>query len=315
MLPGRWHMETRRLGSDGPDLTVAGLGCNNFGMRLGEEQTRAVIGAALEAGINHFDTAEMYGGGKSEEFIGRALAGRRDDVVIASKFLPRLNDEPYTSGALRRRVLEGCEISLRRLQTDHIDLYYQHYPDRHAPVDEALEALSDLVDEGKVLHVACSNYSGAQLEAASAVGGRHRFCGVQIEWSLLKQATAADVAPAANRTGVGIVPYFPLASGLLTGKYTKGRDFPEGTRLAASSYFAADATDENFDYIDTLAAFAAERGHTLLELAVSWLLAQDGVASVITGATSAEQVRANASATSWKLEPEELAAVPTPPGR
>src|SRR5580704_10399059 len=135
-------MDTRRLGSDGPELTVAGLGCNNFGMRLGEEQTRAVIDAALDAGINHFDTAEMYGGGKSEEFIGRALAGRRDEVVIASKFLPRPNDEPYTSGALRRRVLEGCEISLRRLQTDHIDLYYQHYPDHHAPVDEALEALS-----------------------------------------------------------------------------------------------------------------------------------------------------------------------------
>jgi aryl-alcohol dehydrogenase-like predicted oxidoreductase len=306
-------METRRLGTGGPDLTVLGLGCNNFGRAIDEEQTAAVIEAALDAGIYHLDTAEMYGGGKSEEFIGRALAGRRDEVVIASKFLPRPNGEPYTPGALRRRVFEGCELSLRRLQTDRIDIYYQHYPDTDAPVEEALEALSDLVDQGKVVHLACSNYSGEQLEAADGASARYRFQGDQIEWSLLKRATGLDVAPVAERVGVGVVPYFPLASGLLTGKYAKGQDFPAGTRLAGSSYFAADATDRNFDYIDALSTFAQERGHSLLELAIGWLLAQDSVTSVITGATSPGQVRANAAAAAWQLTAEDLADLPPPP--
>src|SRR5690606_35913007 len=193
---------------------------------------------ALDAGITHFDTAEIYGGGRSEEFLGAALGSRRDEVVIATKAGRRSNDEPYEPGASKRRIIEACEISLRRLGTDRIDLYYQHWPDPDAPVDEALEALDQLVQQGKVLSVACSNFSAAQLdEAASAAQrlGTRPFTVTQIEWNLLARGVEADVVPAARRAGMSIIPYFPLASGLLTGKYRRGEEFPEGSRLASSS--------------------------------------------------------------------------------
>jgi aryl-alcohol dehydrogenase-like predicted oxidoreductase len=290
-----------------------GIGCNNFGMRIGEEDATAVVHAALDAGITHFDTAEMYGGGQSEEFLGRALGARRDEAVIASKFLPRGKDEPYASGVLRQRIIDGVEGGLRRLGTDRIDLYYQHYPDPEAPVEEALEALDALVRAGKILHLASSNVDAGQIAEAATVAeakGWTRFCGTQIEWNLLQRDVEREVVPAARAAGIGIIPYFPLASGMLTGKYRKGEPFPEGSRLAASSYFASAATDENFDRVEALTAFAEERGHSILELAIAWLAAQDGVASVIAGATSPEQVRANAAGAGWTLTADDLAALP-----
>jgi aryl-alcohol dehydrogenase-like predicted oxidoreductase len=303
-------VDVRRLGETGPAVSVVGLGCNNFGMRVDEAATAKVVAAALDLGITHFDTAEMYGGGKSEEYLGLALGSRRDEVVIASKFLPRPNDQPYEPGVLRARILEGCEISLRRLGTDRIDLYYQHYPDAHAPIDEVREAFDTLRQAGKILHVASSNVTAAQIdEAAAAEVG---FGATQIEWNLLSRAVEESVVPAARRHGLGVVPYFPLASGMLTGKYKQGEEFPEGTRFASNKYFASVATDDNFGYVDRLQAWARERGHSLLELAVAWLAAQDGVGSVITGATKPEQIEANAAGASWHLDAADLADLPTP---
>ena len=307
-------MDSRPLGTDGPLLSVVGLGCNNFGMRIDEDASRAVVHAALDEGITHFDTAEMYGGGKSEEFLAAALGARRAEVVIASKFLPRPADEEYAPGVLAARIRAGCEISLTRLATDHIDVYYQHYPDPAAPVEEALETLDALVREGKVRHIASSNVSSEQIRAADRVAvdrGWTRFCGTQIEWNLLNRAVEGDIVPAAREVGLGVVPYFPLASGMLTGKYKRNEEFPAGSRFDAMSFFAHVATDENHDRIDALAQIAEERGHSLLELAVAWLAAQDGVTSVITGATSAEQVHAHARAASWELTVDDLAAVAT----
>jgi aryl-alcohol dehydrogenase-like predicted oxidoreductase len=305
-------METRSIGDDGPEVSLVGLGCNNFGMRLEEGPSVEVVHAALDAGITHFDTAEMYGGGKSEEFLGKALGARRDDVVIATKYVPRPADQPYTPGVLRQRILDACAGSLKRLGTDHIDLYYQHYPDADAPIDEALETLDELVRDGKVLHVASSNVTAPEVFAADGVArdrGLARFEVCQFEWSLVKREAEAELAPMCRDHGLGIVPYFPLASGLLTGKYTKGEEFPEGSRFAANAYFASVATDENFAKVDWLTAYAQDHGHTLMELAVSWLAGQDGVLSVITGATKPEQVLANAGAAGWKLTDADYAAV------
>jgi aryl-alcohol dehydrogenase-like predicted oxidoreductase len=309
-------VEARQLGTSGPLLSLVGLGCNNFGMKIDEPASAAVVRAALDAGITHFDTAEMYGGGASEEFLGRALGGRREEVVIATKFSPRPKDEPYTPGALRRRIEQACEGSLRRLGTDRIDLYYQHYVDPDAPVEEALEALGGLVTAGKVRHIACSNVDGAQIIERAAVAadrGLVPFTGAQIEWSLLNRAVEAEVVPAARKASLGIVPYFPLASGLLTGKYRAGHPFPAGSRLDTMSFFAGVASERNLAYVDVLTAFAADRGHSVLDLAIAWLAGQDGVTSVIAGATSPDQVRANAAAGGWRLSTGDLAAVPAPP--
>ncbi|UGT61061.1 aldo/keto reductase [Nocardia asteroides] len=307
-------METRRLGGDGPDLSVVGLGCNNFGMKLDLAAGAAVIEAALDAGITHFDTAEMYGEGASEEIIGATLGTRRDAVVLATKFTPRPRDEPYRPGILRDRVVAACEASLIRLRTDRIDLYYQHYPDPAAPVEEGLAALDDLVRAGKIRYAASSNVSGAQIaEAARAAekSGGARFTGTQVEWSLLVREVEREVVPAARADGLGVVPYFPLASGLLTGKYRRGADFPPGSRFALAARFADRyVADANFDRVERWTEFAAERGHTLLELAIGWLLAQEPVSSVIAGATTPEQVRQNVAAGAWRLTAEDLAALP-----
>lgn len=307
-------METRRLGSAGPEVSVVGLGGNNFGMKLDERETRDVVHAALDAGISHFDTAETYGGGHSEAFLGKALGNRRRDVVIATKFAPRQDSDPYQPGSLRRRIFEGCETSLRRLGTDHIDLYYQHRPDPEAPVEEALQALSELVAMGKVIHVGCSNFSAEQIDEASRVSaerGAANFVASQIHWNLLAREVEGEIVPAIRRHKMGIVPYFPLASGLLTGKYRQGQEYPENSRLATLPRFAALASTANFAYIEKLTEFAEKRGHSLLELALGWLAAQDGVASIIAGATTPEQVAANVKAgVSWRLSEEELRDIP-----
>jgi aryl-alcohol dehydrogenase-like predicted oxidoreductase len=305
-------MKTRRLGTDGPELSLIGLGCNNFGMKLDAGASAAVVGAALDAGVTHLDTAEGYG--PSEEYIGAALGARRDEAVIATKFSPRPADEPYAPGALRARIFEACEQSLRRLRTDRIDLYYQHRPDPQAPVQEALEALDELVRQGKVLHVASSNVSAGQVEEAAAVAAQRsltRFCGTQIEWSLLARDVERDVVPAARACDVGIVPYFPLASGMLTGKYRRGEAYPGGSRFAVIGALAGRyASDENFALVDAFTAFAAGRGHTVGELAIAWLTAQAGVTSVIAGATSPGQVSANAAAAAWDLSDDDLKSLP-----
>jgi aryl-alcohol dehydrogenase-like predicted oxidoreductase len=306
-------MEVRRLGVAGPEVSVVGIGCNNFGTRIDESQAAAVVDAAFAVGITHFDTAESYGDGRSEAFLGKALGSRRRQAVIATKFAPRPAGEPYGSGTLRRRILEGCEGSLRRLGTDYIDLYYQHRPDPAAPWEEVLEALGELVAAGKVLHVACSNYSAAQIEEAAREAAARKlpaFTASQVHWNLLHREEEATHIPACRRHGMGIVPYFPLESGLLTGKYRPGA-YPEGSRLAKAPRFAESATPENFAYIERLRAFAEERGHALLDLAFGWLLAQDGVATVIAGATTPAQVEQNARAgQAWRLSPADMRAVP-----
>jgi aryl-alcohol dehydrogenase-like predicted oxidoreductase len=306
-------METRQLGTSGLGLSVVGLGCNNFGSRIDERRAAEVVRTALDAGIAHFDTAESYGGGQSEVYLGKALGSRRDEVVIATKFAPRPPEEPYRPGALRRRILDGCEASLKRLGTDRIDLYYQHRPDPEAPVDEALAALGELVAAGKVVHIACSNFRAVQLDEAAEVSAASNlpvFVASQIHWNLLFRDAEKDHVPAARRNKMGIIPYFPLESGLLTGKYHPGQ-YPEGSRLATTPRFGALATAETFAYIERLRRFAEERGHSLLDLAFGWLAAQDGVGSVIAGATTPEQVAQNARAgEAWHLTIEELEELP-----
>jgi aryl-alcohol dehydrogenase-like predicted oxidoreductase len=247
----------------------------------------------------------MYGGGKSEEFLGAALAdsGRRDEAVVATKF------GRAGKGGSRSEIVRSCEGSLRRLGTDRIDLYYQHYVDRTTPVEETLAALDDLVHAGKVRYVGSSNVAGwhvAEADHTARERGTERFVACQMEWSLLNRAIEAEVVPACRRYELGIVPYFPLASGLLTGKYRRGEEPPEGTRFAAMPYFAGVATDENWDRVERCTTFAESRGHTLTELALGWVASQDGVASVLVGATRPEQVAANAAAIEWRLTPEEL---------
>jgi aryl-alcohol dehydrogenase-like predicted oxidoreductase len=303
-------MEIRKVGRSGLGTSVLGLGCNNFGMRIGPDETKLVVHAALDAGITMFDTAEMYGGGKSEEFLGAALAeaGRRDDVVIATKF-GRAN-----VGGSRTEIIKACERSLRRLGTDHIDLYYQHYVDRTVPIEETLAALTTLVQQGKVRYLGSSNVAGWQLAEAdhtAAERGLERFVATQMEWSLLNRAVETEVVPAARRYGLGLVSYFPLASGLLTGKYRRGEDAPEGTRFAAMPFFANVATDANWDKVEALTAFAEARGRSLTELALGWVASQPETGCVLVGATKPEQVAANAEAIAWRLDAEELAEVAT----
>ena len=306
-------MESRRLGSAGPTVSVVGLGCNNFGMKLDQRQTTAVVHAALDAGITHFDTAESYGGGQSEVFLGKALGGRRESVVVATKVKDRPEGESYRPGVLRKRILEGCDISLSRLGTDYIDLYYHHHPDPEAPVEEALEALLEVKASGKALHIACSNYGPTLIEEAVAVAERldsPGFVADQIHWNLLAREVEKETVPALRKHGLGIVPFFPLASGLLTGKYVEGKDWPEDSRLAALPRFASVASEDNLARVEKLSAFADKQGHSLLELAFGWLLSQEGVASAIAGATTPEQVATNVQAGgAWRLSEEELAAV------
>ncbi len=298
-------METRKIGSLA--VSVVGLGCNNFGRRLDAAATAAVVGAALDAGVTFFDTADMYGGTKSEEYLGRALAGKRDRVVIATKFGWAIDET--RKGASAAYVKRAVEDSLRRLGTERIDLYQLHRPDPETPIAETLGALADLVRQGQVREIGCSNFSVAQLEEArAAAGDGPRFVSVQNEYSLLRREAEAEVLPACERLGLAFLPYFPLANGLLTGKYRLGRPMPAGTRLSEPGRAAVE--ERQLAAVERLLAFAEERGHTLLELAFAYLLARRPVASVIAGATKPEQVRANAAAAAgWRLAAEELVSL------
>jgi aryl-alcohol dehydrogenase-like predicted oxidoreductase len=302
-------METRKIGS--LNASVVGLGCNNFGWNIDEAATAKVVDAALDAGVTFFDTADIYGGTKSEEFLGRVLQGRRDKVVLASKFGIKIDDE-HPGGAKPAYIQQAIEASLRRLQTDHLDLYQIHRPDDDTPIADTLGTLNELVQAGKVREIGCSNFSAQQLqEAEKAAAGGARFVSVQNEYSLLHRDPEAEVLPECERLGIAFLPYFPLASGLLTGKYRQGKPLPEGTRIKAEGGFAKLLTDKNMAVVESLIGFAEARGHTILELAFSWLIRQPSVASVIAGATSPAQIKSNAEAASWHLSSEELAAIET----
>jgi aryl-alcohol dehydrogenase-like predicted oxidoreductase len=299
-------MQTRRIGS--LQVSVVGLGCNNFGGRLDAEGTAAVVHAAIDAGISFLDTADVYGGTKSEEYMGRALKGRRDRVVLATKFGGKVDEQ--RQGAKAAYVRQAAEESLRRLATDRIDLYQYHWPDPTTPIAETLGALDELVKAGKVREIGCSNFSVDQIREARSVvgeGGAH-FVSVQNQYSLLHRQPEQDgVLAECERSGLAFLPFFPLASGLLTGKYRPGRPAPEGSRLAGGSSRFMSA--ENVALVEELIRFAEGRGHTILELAFSWLLARPAVASVIAGATKLEQVRANVAAANLTLSAEELAQI------
>ena len=299
-------MELRAIGS--LPVSLVGLGCNNFGMRIDYDESERVVRAALDAGITFFDTADIYGETKSEEFLGRALGACRAQAIIATKFGVPIDEQ--RRGARPEYVRHALEDSLRRLRTDYIDLYQLHRPDPDVPIADTLGALDDLVKAGKVKEIGCSNFSADQLqEARRAVRpGAARFVSVQNELSLLHREPEREVLPACTRLGLAFLPYFPLASGLLTGKYTPGKGAPEGSRLTLA-WTTRFTTDRNVAIAEDLKAFAAERGHTLLDLAMSWLAAKPQVTSVIAGATSPEQVRANVAAVNWRLSREELTQI------
>jgi len=304
-------METRKIGS--LDVSVLGLGCNNFGWHIDEQASREVVAAALEAGINHFDTADVYGDTKSEEFLGRALGNRRDEAIIATKFGWEVDDQ--RQGAAPDYVKRAAEDSLRRLGTDRIDLYYLHRPDEKTPIADTLGALNELVQAGKVREIACSNLSPDQLrEADAAARDGAKFVALQNEYSLLHREPENGTLQTCQELGMAFVPYFPLKSGLLTGKYRKGSaaaegrlNAPKGSRFEGMGN--ALLTEENLDTVERLIQVAESNQHSLLDLAFAWLLAQPAVASVIAGATKPSQIQQNAKAVQWKLGDKELAEV------
>jgi aryl-alcohol dehydrogenase-like predicted oxidoreductase len=289
-------------------VSVVGVGCNNFGGRIDDRRSKEVIDAALAVGINFFDTADMYANGKSEELLGRYLGSRRRQVVVATKFGNEM--EGQGRGARPEYVKKAIDLSLRRLRTDYVDLYQQHVPDPDVPIAETLGALDDLVKAGKVREIGCSNFSAVQLrearKASDARAASARFVSVQNEYSLLHREPEEEVLAECEREGLAFLPFFPLMSGLLTGKYRKGQPIPQNTRVAKYERYGKLLTAENLDKVEALTQFAESRGRTLLELAISWLLAHPVVASVIAGASSAEQVRDNAAAADWNLTPTDL---------
>jgi aryl-alcohol dehydrogenase-like predicted oxidoreductase len=312
-------METRPIGS--LSASVIGLGCNNFGRKIDYDASVAVVDAALDCGITYFDTADRYGYGpqpysafgRSEEYLGKALGSRRESVVISTKFGHPMSDDPLDRGASRQWILRACEDSLRRLGTDYLDIYRIHTPDFDTPIEETLGALTELVDAGKVREISCCNFGAEMLEEASDASAEHghrRFASAMGEYSMLVRRAERDELPWCEQNDIPYLPYFPLASGLLTGKYSPDRPAPEGSRLAmwtARPHFELDAVD--FPLLERLERFAVERGHTLGELAIAWLAAKPVIASVIAGATSPEQVRENAAAAAWRLTNGELAEI------
>lgn len=304
------HMEYRYLGSSGLQVSAIGLGTNNFGGRLDAAASAVVINHALDMGINMIDTSNSYGGTYSEEYIGRALKGKRHQAVIATKVSSRMADGPNNAGNSRKHIMTEVENSLRRLNTDYIDLYQIHWQDANVPIEETLRALDDLVRQGKTRYIGCSNFMAWQVCEAvwtSRSLGITPFASVQPKYSLMDRAIEAELTPFCREYRIGILPYFPLENGFLTGKYKRNQDAPQGTRLAEGD--RGMFTDANFDLLEALEAFCAERGRSVLDLAFAWLLANPDVSSVIAGATRAEQVVANAKAAAWTLTPQELAEV------
>jgi len=312
-------MEYRTLGRSGLEVSLVGLGCNNFGgwkPSLDTEGVRAVVHAALDAGITLFDTSDSYGiDGGSEIALGATLGARRKDIVLATKFASPMNREKSTRvNGSRGYIMGAVEDSLKRLKTDWIDLYQYHFPDPLTPIEETLRALDDLVASGKVRYIGCSNLSAWQIADAAWTSrqlGLHRFLSTQAELSLLNRAAETTLLPALDHYGMSLLPYFPLASGLLTGKYRKGREVPHDARMSPGTRFSARLTDERLDKVEKLVPFAEMRGHTILELAMSWLAMKPQVASIIAGATKPEQIAANVAAVSWQLSADDLAALDT----
>ena len=309
-------MTYRRLGTSGLVVSTVGLGCNNFGRKLDADGTRAVVDAAFETGITLFDTADIYGTphGGSEELLGAALKGRRDEIVLATKFgadMEGMNGPDRGARGARGHIVRAVEASLRRLDTDYLDLYQIHTPDAETPIDETLSALDDLVRSGKVRYLGNSNFAGWQIADAdwtARAAGHTPFISAQNQYSLLHREAETEILPACEQFGLGFLPFFPLDSGLLSGKYKRGEKPAEGTRLAGERYQRwIDGAD--WDLIEALTDFGAQRGHTLLEVAIAGLAARPAVSSVIAGATSADQVRANAAAGAWDLDANEVAGL------
>ena len=307
-------MELRKLGNSGLLVSEIGLGCNNFGFRIDLEASRAVVHKALDLGITLFDTADVYGNrGGSETILGQVLGSRRKEIVLATKFGKPMDDARTMTGASRRYILFAVEESLRRLKTDWIDLYQVHSPDPVTPIEETLRTLEDLIQQGKVRYIGCSNFPAWQVSEARWTAkelGINSFVSCQDEYSLLVRNIERELLPAIESYGLGLLPFFPLASGLLTGKYKRDEAPPEGTRLAEwKSITERYATRANWDAIDRLQKFCIERNHSILELAISWLLSRSSVSSVIAGATNPEQIDQNTAAGTWRLSPEDLTEI------
>ncbi len=308
-------MKYRRLGNSGLEVSVIGLGTNNFGGvliggRMGYDETEKVLNRTIDEGINFIDTSNTYGKGLAEEFLGKILKGRRDKVLLSTKVGNNRGDGPNQYGGSRKHIIEQVEISLRKLQTDYLDLYQIHYYDPFTPLEETLRTFDNLITQGKVRYIGCSNFAAWQV--AEAIGtarvlGTVPFVSMEPEYSMLKRGIEKELLPCCRKYKLGILPYFPLACGFLTGKYKRGKDIPRETRLAAQPQRVETIlTDQNFDVLEKLEAFAVERGHTITELAFAWLLAHPEVNSVIAGATSPDQISANAKASDWDLSPAEM---------
>jgi aryl-alcohol dehydrogenase-like predicted oxidoreductase len=305
-------MQFRQLGHSGLEVSLVGLGTNNFDRRCDQAQSAQVLDQAVESGINFIDTANIYSAGESETHIGNWLKGKRDQVLIATKFGMKMGDGPMQKGASRQHMMASIEASLIRLQTEYIDLYQLHFVDRRVPIEETLRAFDDLVQQGKVRYIGASNFDAWHLceaEWTSKDRSLNRFVSVQNHYNLLKRDIEREVTPFCQAYGVGIIPYFPLESGFLTGKYRRGKAGPEGARLSGSSRGDNLFTEANFDILERLELFSKERGHTLLDLAFAGLAAQPAVASIIAGATSPEQVVANAASAEWALSDEDCGAL------
>lgn len=314
------EVKYRKLGKSGLEVSVIGLGTNNFGGvliggRMNYNETEKVLKRSIEEGINFIDTANTYGKGLAEEFLGKMLKGDRERVVLSTKVGNNRGDGPNQFGGSRKHIMQQVEISLRKLQTDYLDLYQIHYYDPFTPVEETLRVFDNLVTQGKVRYIGCSNYAAWQVAEAMGTArllGTVPFVSVEPEYSMLKRGIERELLPCCRKYGLGIIPYFPLASGFLTGKYKRGKDVPRDTRFAVQTRRAETIlTDRNFDVLEKLELFAKERGRTLTELAFAWLLAHPEVSTVIAGATSLEQVSANAKAGDWELSATEMAELDT----
>lgn len=307
-------MRTKSLGRSGLKVSVVGLGCNNFGMRIDQEMTDRVVGKALDEGITLFDTADAYGNkGGSETMLGKALGAKRKEIVLATKFGLPMGEGDLMKGASRRYIMNAVEASLTRLGTDYIDLYQVHFPDPETPIDETLRALDDLVTAGKVRYIGCSNFASWQVAESWYIAkelGANKFVSAQNHYNLLDRKIEQELVPAATAYGASILPYFPLASGMLTGKYKRGANLPNDGRLTVWGERGKQIlSDENFDMVEKLSAFAEAHGHSLLDLAFGWLASQPHVASVIAGATKPEQIEMNVAAGAWELTAEEIEEV------